>query len=770
MSALGALAAARSEKNQEEKPPADSAEPSSEAKTLPSHKRGYAPSARPPAPSGRPPASDKRRRTAFDSMMFEGLAPSELPPPPEQLTPQAELRNRAERLKLNDPVGAARAFVELGVYEERVQHDRDAARRWYEAARNLVRSMQPAVTRLRRLMDGISDLAHTLSVLEDELAVADNDAIRADLLLERAHCYDVLSVLPEARASYAEALRIVPRHPGALRGLEGILRRELAQLEDEEVATLLAGHLERVADAYAPGADRPDGDLRLSAWAYVERAEILDEVLNQADYAQSALERAVVMQPAPGPVRDAFNRHLIRHARDGALVQSLSAESDQEPDNGRAARVLYTAARIAIDKLRAPADAVMILSRAESRAPVHTPTSRRIRAELIAQLEATGNLEMAAEVRQNRLRTLTEREHVLHEHVRLSEIFSTLGAADRAVDSAARALQLDPKDSATRLRLDRALQRLGQHQERIRVWIAEANSERSAEARVAAYLQAADIAERQLRKPEDALTHLRAAWAIDPSNGSVFDAISALLAPPPRSLDGDPRGVQERIELYTHAVHASLDPARKIGLLEKLVQVYEDELGQPARAIEEIERVLEIDPKRRTAILALQRNAERAGDTKRLIKAMVAEADLTQDPDLERRLLLRVADILMERQGDRDRSEQLIKRALKLDPQNESALRAQLRLYERLGRHDDARKTLVALIERDPNGADVFQLWLEVARLDEVKRKHTDQAVEAYQQAAAAKPQHPLPALEIARLLREIADFKKALRMPDRPL
>ncbi|MEJ7735221.1 MAG: hypothetical protein WKG00_39305, partial [Polyangiaceae bacterium] len=55
-------------------------------------------------------------------------------PPPEPPAPAAELRSRADRLTSSDPVGAARALVELGLYEERLNHDRQAARKCYEAA------------------------------------------------------------------------------------------------------------------------------------------------------------------------------------------------------------------------------------------------------------------------------------------------------------------------------------------------------------------------------------------------------------------------------------------------------------------------------------------------------------------------------------------------------------------------------------------------------------------------------------------------------------
>src|SRR5262249_1895259 len=158
----------------------------------------------------------------------------------------------------------------------------------------------------------------------------------------------------------------------------------------------------------------------------------------------------------------------------------------------------------------------------------------------------------------------------------------------------------------------------GRHEERVRAWVAEANATRPTKARVASLVRAADIAERHLRRRDEAIAHLRAAWTIDPGNTSVFDALSALLAPPPPDAEADARGVRARIELYAQAAEAATDLDRKISMLEKLVSIWEDELCQPARAVEEIEKILTLAPGRRAAILALQRNAERAADAKQL--------------------------------------------------------------------------------------------------------------------------------------------------------
>ncbi|WP_437335190.1 cellulose synthase [Sorangium sp. So ce394] len=678
--------------------------------------------------------------------------------------PVAELQQRAERLKASDPVGAARALVELGIHEERVLRDTAAARRSYEQARQLSRTLEPAVSRVHRLLNARTELAFALEVVDDKLRVADTDALRADLLAERARLLQALGRTSESCDAFTEALRLVPLHAASLRGLEIALRRESAR-GSEQAGKDLAAHLDRLAEAYAPGRGRPDGDAQLTAWVHVERAAVLDRKLHKPELALASLEGAIAFDPGPGPVREALRRHLVHHDGIVGLVSALSMEAEHERDDERASRLLYTAARLLIDKIRSPADAVPLLTRASLRAPSGSPTARRVVSELIRLLEASGALELAASVRQKELALLTDNEAIVHEHVRLAELYDTLGNAEQAALHATRALALDPDDSSTRERLDRALQRLGHHAERVEVWTAVANADRPTHVRVAALLRAADISEHHLKRRDEALAILRAAWAIDPGNGAVFDALSALLAPDPLAVEEDPRGVQARLDLYTQAASATDDPARKIGLLEKLVSIWEDELAQPARAIEEIEKILEIDPERRAAILALQRNAMRAGDAQRLARALCAEANLTGSPVQQRRLLLRAAEVTELKLGDRDRASSLVDRALAIDPADPDALRARFRLDERAGRYEEARRALVKLIQRDPAADAAFSLWIEVASLDERRLKRPHSAVESYREAARKRPSHPLPRIEIARLLRETGNYEKLVEV-----
>src|SRR5262249_45633517 len=102
-----------------------------------------------------------------------------------------------------------------------------------------------------------------------------------------------------------------------------------------------------------------------------------------------------------------------------------------------------------------------------------------------------------------------------------------------------------------------------------------------------------------------------------------------------------------------------------------------------------------------------------------------------------------------------------VDRALAIDAGDPEALRTRFRINERAGRFDEARKNLVSMIGRETDEGRRFALWIEVALLDEQRLHRTSDAVDAYRQAAAVRPRHPLPARGIARLRRSEGNAAK---------
>ena len=279
--------------------------------------------ARPP-PSRVPPAVTAPKNAAFDA---EGMV--------------REVRRRSEAaIQAGDRVGLSRARTELALVLEVVAGDKSAALAEYRAAHASAPTALAPIAGARRLTP-LRPVAPALALVESELRAVVDERDRAARTFELARLLVAGGSAPDkARAAYREILTIDPTHAGALRGFEASLRSQTTRDVDGTSADALAVHLEAMANAFA-------ADPRLVAWIHVERAQLLDR-LGRSDAARASFEAALALDAWPGPVRDAYTRHVATHQDAEALIKAYAAEAEIEParTEGGASRIRRRAARV----------------------------------------------------------------------------------------------------------------------------------------------------------------------------------------------------------------------------------------------------------------------------------------------------------------------------------------------------------------------------------------------------------------------------------------
>jgi tetratricopeptide (TPR) repeat protein len=710
-----------------------------EPKSKPSRPRVSVParaSAAPPPVSQRPPQITRRP------------GPPPLPTLPDADALVAEARKRAEITgQLNDRVARARARHELAVLLEVVKRDVAAAVAEYRAAHAIAPSALAPITSARRLTP-FRPIAPALALLDTELKSTSDPRARVSRFLELGRLLLAGGATPEKAAqAFRDLLATTPQHPGGLRGLERALRTMPRALENQANLDALATHLETMALAWR-------ADRQLSAWLEVERAQLLER-LHRPEAARAALEQAMDLDGGLGPVRAAYTRHLIVHQEIGLLVNAWAAEAALEGDTPRAGRLLYAAARLASERLEQTPLAVELYRRATALQATAVDTRRGALRELLRLYQTRGDVESALEAEEQLLLWVEGAERA-YRYRRLALAYERIERWDAAANHARQALAAVPDDDETRDRLDRAFAALGQHDQRITLWTAEASRVTNAAARVEAFRRAAEVAEKDQKRQDLALVELRAAWSVDSDDTETADDIARLLtttAPPNPAEPGDPARARARIDFFTEAADRATEPGRKIAMLEKLAQIWEDEVRAPTKALEVYREILTVDPERRSAVLGLQRSAARSGDAKELFRALVLEADSCKNATLERSLLLRAAEIASERLNDADSANDLVQRVLAKNAGDMSALRTAVRIHQRIGRYDEAVAQLRLMATHVRKGPAAFAIAVEIASLLDRRARKRDEAIAAYRDAFRIDPSHPLPPAEIRRIL-----------------
>jgi tetratricopeptide (TPR) repeat protein len=652
----------------------------------------------------------------------------------------------------DDKVGLARAHMELAVASEVVLADEARALLHAEVALKVDPHFAAAHAMLRRRKHGRAALAAMVAHLDHEIAAATDEANAVDLLVEKARLLEASDREDEARGAFELALARAPRHPAALKGLEGALRKRARVGVGADGAQpgheALAMHLAQMADAYA-------SDPKLAAWLHVERARILEYELRRDDVARGAYERALELDPGVGPVRSAVVRHIDAHRDAATLASLLEQEAELESDPARAARLELDAALLVSMRLGDGARAATLLEKAAGRAPTSHAVDLRVLDELVRLREAASEWALADRARRARLRFVGDPAALAHELRALAVIAERQGDIPQAIADIQRAMAASPADASLVEMLDRLLTHAEKHDARVQLWVTEAARNDDGIKRARALSRAAQIAEVALGRPDEAIRHLRAAWVSAPGDSEVLDALSRLLSPSPsESALAEARAL---VELYTQAAEHTRDPVRRVAYFEKAAVLYEEVLAEPQHAARAFESILKLEPDRRGAVLGLARAASRLGDERTLARALLEEARLSDDGVVQLALKTRAAATLAK--FDAARALSLVTEVLEHDPAHTAARALETRLHEDAGRWERAAESLAARIDIATQPAEKLALHLALAQVHETRLRKPADAIQQLKAARAIDPAHPVPPEAIARVLEATGDW-----------
>jgi serine/threonine-protein kinase len=619
-------------------------------------------------------------------------------PAPEPSSPATIWRDSlevalSERLAALDPrdeIARARVLLELAVLDDFAGDGRNArghveaslAARPHAAAYAILRRLRQPPRKTGTERTKKKDVQPLIELLDKELGLITEPKARADLLGERGRLLCAALELNDGRASFGRALELVPNHPGALKGLETVLRRTPSATDE------LAAHLARVAEAYV---DEPT----LAAWVYVERARLLDSgeaepkaskatkengaaTPTRQDEARGSLARALELDASLGPVRRACVTHAAVFRDAPWLATLLTSEAELEKKQDRAAALELEAALLARHRLADTKRAVLILEQARKRR-IKLPLLRRaILDELVVLHERAGRSDHALTARRERLTLLKdpgERAVELRSIARLEE-----GAKDleHAIASIEEARRCAPTDPTLVDELDRLLERAGQSDRRIALFSHDAATSMDGERRASAALRAARIAE-AANSTDRALELYRMVLASAPGDIEALDALDRLV----RSTR-DEKSAEEartRIALHRHAAEHGGELERRIAHLEIVALLSEEMLGDAAVAASTYETILSLAPKRRSALVGLARAARRAGDHGRAAAALLAESEIVSQGAERIALRVRAAELLMASEPTRARA--LLDEVLARDAMHPDARAAKIRVHER---------------------------------------------------------------------------------------
>jgi len=240
-----------------------------------------------------------------------------------------------------------------------------------------------------------------------------------------------------------------------------------------------------------------------------------------------------------------------------------------------------------------------------------------------------------------------------------------------------------------------------------------------------------EIYDDHLNKSGDATKMYRKALEQDPVSLDALRGLERIFAKNGK--------YQELIENLEEQVRLSATPKQKIGLLERIAAVQEEEFLNHEKAAEALERALEADAGRISAMASLIRHLrvmEQWEEASRLYERQLA---LVEEPSERVSLAMAWGRLLADQVGSPERAVHAYELVLEEQSEHSGALEALAKLREATGDADQALSAMVSLAEQAETPEARAEQYLRAAKLQE-SRGNRDSAIEHYKNALDAQP------------------------------
>lgn len=256
--------------------------------------------------------------------------------------------------------------------------------------------------------------------------------------------------------------------------------------------------------------------------------------------------------------------------------------------------------------------------------------------------------------------------------------------------------------------------------------------------------EVAQVYDLHLDMPEQAVEAYQHILNFDANNRSALQALEKLYT--------QLEQWSQLLEVLTKQIELSSRVEDKVNLHYRIAIVWEEELGDPTMAIDNLKKILELDRWNLPALKGLERLYRAAEDWPLLIE--VFERHLKAIDDLEQMAALyyEIGSIYETQLGDTNRAITYYQRVLDSDPFYQPALSSLGKLYEAAGNWAKCIEMMQreAKVVNDPD--QLVEVYFRIGKLYEERLVQIDRAKDSYRQALEFQPNY-LPAIRSLKVI-----------------
>jgi golgin subfamily B member 1 len=648
-------------------------------------------------------------------------------------------------LSMEDASGRLDVLVRIGEINATQVGDGAKAFSAYSRAFREFPDNEQVIARLEDLARQQSVLGALLELLGDLAQKARDPELGKQLWIRSAKLRDAeLGDAAQAIHAYSKALELDTTDSDVIEALEGLYRRterwgELLQVLRRKVETLTDPATQQMVLGYM--------------------AAVHDEKLHEPERAIAIYNEVLEGDPASASALSALEGLYERGQMWRELADNLGHQLSMAEQEASRLRLMLRLGELRESRMSDLDGAIEIYrdvlhrdpASVEARAALERllsePEQQLRIAEILEPLyrDAADVLKLIGvhEIQVRHSRSPDQRVELLS---RMAELYETqLDDLNSAFQCNARALAEDPGSPVIQEQLERLAAAAG-------LWQAlcdsyEAQLERTEDRQIASVLhtKTADVLELYLHDEQRAIGHHRKVLELGEGGIGAAAALERLYRK---------SGRYEELA-GIHLIEASMldTPEARRQHHFQAGQIYDELLGQPARAVDVYQQALQSEPDDLEALDRLIGLLSRLSRWEDLLAAYLRKADIVDDPNQKKALYAEVGAVYERELGRVDKAIETYQRVLEIDPEDAVAMSRLDALYQLTENWEELLSILEREAELSSNPRESLVFRHRIGELFEIRLKDPYRATEVYRQVLEVMPDNPETRAALERMI-----------------
>ncbi|QQR88836.1 MAG: tetratricopeptide repeat protein [Myxococcales bacterium] len=202
---------------------------------------------------------------------------------------------------------------------------------------------------------------------------------------------------------------------------------------------------------------------------------------------------------------------------------------------------------------------------------------------------------------------------------------------------------------------------------------------------------------------------------------------------------------RDLVDVLEREVAVADDDKNRVAIYTDLARVWNDKLQREGNALENWERVLDIDPGNADALLAMAQIHENEGAYQELVETLHRIVDAgaaTLDDEALQKVQLKMGSVYNDKLEQPMEAVEAYRQVLEINPRNFSAIEALEKIHAEQGQWDAYIDVLERRMEATDEPDDKIQVLLSIGEAWESKAENPDGGVSAFERVLEHAPMH----------------------------